>query len=55
MYNTNNGTERVNEDLKYDELVGHKNCTLNKLLQVLSENFKTILSLMEQPKIPKRT
>ena len=39
MCNTNNGTERLNEDLKYDELVGYKKCTLSELLQVLIENF----------------
>ena len=39
MCNTNNGTERLNEDLKYDELVGYKNCALSELLQVLIENF----------------
>ena len=39
MCNTNNGTERMNEDLKYDELVGYKNCTLSELLQVFIENF----------------
>ena len=39
MWNTNNGTERLNEDLKYDELVKYKNCTLSELLQVLIENF----------------
>ena len=37
--NTNNGTERLNEDLKYDELVGYKNCTLSELLQVIIEKF----------------
>ena len=39
MCNTNNGTERLNKDLKYDKLVGYKNCTLSELLQVLIENF----------------
>ena len=39
MCNTNNGTERLNEDLKYDELVEYKNCTLSELLQALIENF----------------
>ena len=39
MCNTNNGTKRLNEDLKYNELVGYKNCTLSELLQVLIENF----------------
>ena len=27
MCKTNNGIERLNEDLKYDELVDYKNCT----------------------------
>ena len=39
IYNTNNGTERLNEDLKYDELVGWKNCTLSELLTVFIESF----------------
>ena len=39
MCNTNNGTERLNEDLKFDELVEYKNSTLSELLQVLIENF----------------
>ena len=34
MCSINNGTERLNEDLKYDELVGYKNCTPNELLQL---------------------
>ena len=38
-YMQHNGTERVNEDLKYDKLVGYKNCTLSELFQVLIENF----------------
>ena len=43
--NTNNGTERLNEDLKYDELVGWKNCTLSELLTVVIESF--LLNLYE--------
>ena len=39
MVNTNNGTERLNEDLKYDELVEHKNCTLPDLLNVVIDRF----------------
>ena len=39
MCNTNNGTERLIEDLKYDELVRYKNCTLSELLQLFIENF----------------
>ena len=38
MCNTNNGTETLNEGLKYDELVGYKNCALISLLQVLIKN-----------------
>ena len=29
----------MKEDLKYDKLVGYKNCTLSALLQVLLEDF----------------
>ena len=39
MVNTNNGTERLNEDLKYDELVEYKNCTLSDLLNVVIDRF----------------
>ena len=39
MCNTNSGTERLNEDLKYDGLVGYKNCTLSELLQAFIGNF----------------
>ena len=39
MCNTTNGTKRLNEDLKYDKLVGYKNSTPSELLQVLIENF----------------
>ena len=39
MVNTNNGTERLNEDLKYDELMEYKNCTLSDLLAVIVERF----------------
>ena len=39
MCNTNNRTERLNEDLKYDKLVGYKTSTLSELLQVLIENI----------------
>ena len=35
MCNTNNGTERPIEDLKYDKLVGYKKWTLSELVQVL--------------------
>ena len=37
--NTNNGTETLNEDLKYDQLVGWKNCTLSELLTIVIEIF----------------
>ena len=40
MVHTNNGTKRlINEDLKYDELVEHKNCTLSDLLNVVIDRF----------------
>ena len=39
MVYTNNGTERLNEDLKYDELVEYKNCTLSDLLNVVIDRF----------------
>ena len=37
--NTNNDTERLNLDLKYEELDGYKNCTLSELLTVIIEEF----------------
>ena len=37
--NANNGTERLNGDLKYDELVGWKHCTLSELLTLIIESF----------------
>ena len=37
--NTNNGTERLNLDLKYEELDGYKNCTLSELLTLIIEEF----------------
>ena len=37
--NSNNGTERLNEDLKYDELVSWKNCTLSELLTIIIESL----------------
>ena len=39
MVNTNNGTECLNEDLKYDELIKYKNFTLCDLLAVIVERF----------------
>ena len=39
MVNTNNGTERLNEDLKYSKLVEYKNCTLSDLLNVVIDKF----------------
>ena len=38
MVITNNGTERLNEDLKYDELMEYKNCT-SDLLNVVIDRF----------------
>ena len=37
--NTNNGTERLNEDLKYDELANYKHCSLSEMLTVVIERF----------------
>ena len=37
--NTNNGTERINGDLKHDELEGFKNCTLSELLEIIIIKF----------------
>ena len=37
--NTNNGVERQNEALKYEYLVGLKNCSLSEMLTVVVENF----------------
>ena len=39
LCSTNNGTERLNEDLKYGELDGYKNCSLSELLSVLIDSF----------------
>ena len=39
LCSTNNGTERLNEDLKNDELDGYKNCSLSELLSVLIDSF----------------
>ena len=38
MVNTNNGTERLNEDLKYEELVEYKSCT-SDLLNLVIDRF----------------
>ena len=37
--NTNNGTERINGDLKHDELVGFKNCSPSELLEIIISRF----------------
>ena len=37
--NTNNGTERINGDLKHDELEGFKNFTLSELLEIIITKF----------------
>ena len=39
IVNTNNGTERLNEDLKYDELAEYKNWTLPDLLNIVIDRF----------------
>ncbi len=36
---TNNGLERQNEALKYEYLVGYKNCSLSEFLTVLVTQF----------------
>ena len=37
--NTNNGTERINGDLKHEELVGFKNCSPSELLEIIISRF----------------
>ena len=37
--NTNNGTERLNEDLKYEELEGATRLSLSELLTIIIEKF----------------
>ena len=37
--NTNNGTERINGDLKHNELDLYRNCTLSELLEVIIVKF----------------
>ena len=37
--NTNNGTERINGDLKHDELIGFKKCSLSELLEIIISRF----------------
>ena len=39
LCNTNNGKECLNEDLKYGDLSGYKNCSLSKVLSVVIESF----------------
>ena len=39
MCNKNKGTETVNEDLKYDELVGQKNCTITIVIESFLPKF----------------
>ena len=39
LCNTNNGTERLNEDLKYDELKGLKQSSLSEVLIILVNSF----------------
>ena len=46
MVNTNNETEHLNEDLKFDELVEYINCTVSDLLNVVVDRF--ILELYEK-------
>ena len=37
--NTNNGTKRLNLDLKYEDLDGYKSCTLSEVLTIITEGF----------------
>ena len=37
--NTNNGTERLNESLKYETLDGYKNSTLTEIVKTLTHSF----------------
>lgn len=37
--NTNNGTERINGDLKHDDLVEFKNCSLSELIEIVIGKF----------------
>ena len=39
MVNTNNETEHLNEDLKFDELVEYINCAVRDLLNVVVDRF----------------
>ena len=40
MFNANNGTKRLNNDLKYDELVQYKNCCISSdLLDLIIDRF----------------
>lgn len=39
MCNTNNGTERINEELKYEDLEGCVNSTISELLTIIIEEF----------------
>ena len=39
MVNTNKGTERLNEDWKYGELVKYKKCTLSDFHNVVIDRF----------------
>ena len=36
---TNNGTERIDGNLKHDELIGFKNCSLSELLEIIISRF----------------
>ena len=39
LTNTNNGTERLNRELKTEELADYKNCSLSEMLKVVIESF----------------
>ena len=39
LTNINNGTERLNRELKTEELVDYKKCSLSEMLKVVIESF----------------
>lgn len=39
MFHSNNGLERINEELKYRYLMENKNCSLSEMISVLVNNF----------------
>ena len=39
LTNTNNGTERINRELKMEELTDYENCSLSEMLKVVIKSF----------------